>query len=120
MTDLLTLTVALSSADLDAIAERVAAILVERADPLREANYVTVPEAAALLGVTEKTIRNYVSSGRLTRHGAPRRPLVSREEVVALARGEGRQALQVNARRPSPRRPRAQERTFTSRARENR
>jgi transposase-like protein len=47
---------------------------------------VTVQRAADLVGVQPKTIRNWIAAGRLTRHGAPRRPLVLRAEVEQLRR----------------------------------
>ena len=47
---------------------------------------VTVERAADLVGVSPKTIRNWIASGTLTRQGAPRRPLVLRAEVEQLRR----------------------------------
>jgi hypothetical protein len=112
----LTLAVTLAPEQLDALAERVADILAERQATAEVAgDYITPTVAAGMLGVSAKTIRNMVSDGRLTRHGAPRRPLVARDEVLALARGEGRQPRE-NVRRPSAR-PRRSARTFTARAR---
>ena len=43
--------------------------------------YVTVPRAAEMLGVSEKTVRNWLSAGRLQKFGAPRRRLVLRAEI---------------------------------------
>lgn len=45
---------------------------------------VGLDEAAALAGVSSRTIGNWCSRGRLTRYGVPRRPLVDREELLAL------------------------------------
>lgn len=116
MTSALTLSVSLTDDDLDALAERVATILAARSmDAAPAGDHLAVPAAAALLGVSPKTVRNYLASGRLTRHGAPRRPLVARVEVEAMARGEARARPAERVRRPSRARP--AERTFTARAR---
>lgn len=109
----------LSPGQVDELARRVAEILAERAAPApAPAAFVTLAEAAALLGVSAKTVRNMMGEkdGRLSRHGAPRRPLVARVEVEALAAGAGREKPTERVRRPD-RPPREPSRTFTSRAR---
>lgn len=87
MTPPITLPVTLAPGDLDLIADRVAAILAARAPVQPASAYIVVGEAARILGISPKTIQNYLSAGRLTRHGGPRRPLVARAEVEALAAG---------------------------------
>lgn len=99
------LTVRLDPADLETLAQRVAELLADRtpvAAPGPAPDMLTVPQAAALLGVTPKTVTNYLSAGRLARGGVPKRPLVSREEVEALARGEARPRPAQRVRRPGP------------------
>jgi hypothetical protein len=43
-----------------------------------------VADAAKLAGLARKTIHNYLSEGRLTRHGLPGVPMVSRAELLGL------------------------------------
>lgn len=117
MNDLLSFTVELSPGQVEQIATRVAAILADRSAPAPPPGaFVTVAEAAALLGVRPKTVANYLSSGRLTRHGGPRRPLVARAEVEAFASGGGRERPAEHTPRRR-RRPRHAGPTFTDRAR---
>lgn len=92
--------------DLSALARALAELPDEELRPLRErlapraptragpaTPYLTTAEAAVLLGYGENLARGrrrvyeLVSDGRLTRHGAGRRLLVSREEVERLAAG---------------------------------
>lgn len=48
---------------------------------------ITLPEAGGRLGLTERTIRNYVAAGRLTGYRiGPRAIRVDAHEVEALAR----------------------------------
>ena len=58
------------------LVDRIRTVLGDRHEP-----FISVGRAADLLGVTPKTIRNWISSGRLGRYGAPRRPLVARSDV---------------------------------------
>lgn len=115
----LTVEVTLTVEQLEVIAERVATILAERSEQVGYAeatcSFVSIAEAARLLGVTAKTVQNMVSDGRLSRHGGPRRPLASRSEVTALAAGEGREKPAQAVTRASRVR-REPSRTFTSRA----
>ncbi|MFN8109170.1 MAG: helix-turn-helix domain-containing protein [Thermoleophilia bacterium] len=90
----------LDGEQLTAIAEAVAEILDARQAALDPV--LTVARAAELLGVTEKTVRNMLSDGRLTRHGAPRRPLVSREQVTRLALGDTPARTSPGMRRRAP------------------
>jgi excisionase family DNA binding protein len=62
--------------------------------------FLTVQEAARLAGVTPKTIHNWLSSGRLVRHGVPRRPLVDRKELEDLLRPRTKQTRRIHHRVP--------------------
>jgi excisionase family DNA binding protein len=93
-------TVVLTDDQLELIASRVAAILAA-APPTGGDPLVSVDEAARMLGVTRKTVANMLSDGRLTRHGASRRPLVARAEVEAMRNP----AAPQGASRTAPRRP---------------
>lgn len=48
-----------------------------------DGDLVSVSRAAQLRGVSEKTIRNWLAAGDLSRHGSPRAPLVDRHELMA-------------------------------------
>lgn len=50
----------------------------------RSDDLVSVPVASGMLGVAEKTVRNWLSSGKLTPYGAPRRRLVAVVEIDEL------------------------------------
>ena len=65
------------------------------AEPLGLGDYLTVGEAAATLGVSRSTLRNWDKAGKLKpfRHPVNRYRLYSREELDALLR-------KVQARRP--------------------
>lgn len=73
----------LTDDQLEQIAERVAEILADR-EPAPE--MMTFGEAGQMAGVSPRTVANWCSgaSPRLTRYGVPRRPLVSRAELLAL------------------------------------
>lgn len=70
------------------IAQEVARILATSAPspetPTDARDLLRVSEAAALSGLSRKTIYNYQSEGRLMRHGLPRAPMVSRAELLGL------------------------------------
>jgi hypothetical protein len=74
--------------------------------------HLTVREAAGLAGVAPKTIQNWLSDGRLIRHGVPRRPLVDRVELENLLRPRESRITQIH--RSAPKRGSAR---FTARAR---
>jgi hypothetical protein len=101
--------IVLDAQQVEAIARSVLELIGEPEQPTAETtDLISVAQAAELAGVAPKTITNWLSSGRLTRHGAPRRPLVSRDEVLTLlapaSPPEGRSARQT---RPAKRRPSA-------------
>ena len=50
----------------------------------RSDDLVPVSVASEMLGVAEKTVRNWLSCGRLTPYGAPRRRLVAVVEIDGL------------------------------------
>jgi hypothetical protein len=75
------LTVILTDEQVEAIALRVADLLADRLASERVPKLLTVAQAAELAGVSAKTIRNWISAGRLSRHGAPRAPRVARGEL---------------------------------------
>ena len=117
-------TVTLSVGQLEALVEPLVQRAVERALAERMpsaagvASHVPVAVAARLLGMAPKTVANMLADGRLTRYGAPRRPLVALEEVeaITLRRGRDRPPLAPVPPRPAQARPRAAG-TFSSRAR---
>ena len=59
--------------------------LLRRELAVDSGDLVTVARAAELRGVSPKTIRNWLSSGRLTRHGDTRAPLVDRSELTSIS-----------------------------------
>jgi excisionase family DNA binding protein len=83
------LTITLPTDTAEAIAQRAAAIVLERlsAEP-RIAEYLTVSEAAEYLRAKPQRIYDLLSSGRLTRHKDGRRVLVSRAEIDAYLAGQ--------------------------------
>jgi excisionase family DNA binding protein len=62
--------------------------------------FLTVQEAARLAGVAPKTVHNWLSDGRLVRHGVPRRPLVDRKELEDLLRPRTKQTHRIHHRVP--------------------
>jgi Helix-turn-helix domain len=52
--------------------------------PTEDRELLRVSEAAALVGLSPKTLYNYRSEGRLTRHGLPGAAMVSRTELLGL------------------------------------
>jgi len=103
----LDLLVTLTDAQLEAIAHRVAELLAEGRASEPAAELLTVSQAAELAGVTRKTIANWLSAGRLRRHGVARRPRVSRVEVEALLAPQRPQA-EPSSRRGKPTAPTGQ------------
>jgi excisionase family DNA binding protein len=72
------------------IAEVVCEILDARMGDIsgtRTSEWITVEEAAQILGLAKKTIYAMFADGRLTRHGTRGRALVAIGEVHALALG---------------------------------
>jgi excisionase family DNA binding protein len=71
----------------DALVERVAAVVVERlaerASTAERSEYLNVSEAAELLRCSRQRVYDLVSSGRLTRYRDGSRVLVSRAELDA-------------------------------------
>lgn len=58
--------------------------------PVTRADYVTIAEAAEMLGVSARTINNYFRAGRLTRTRiSPKLVLLARQEVLDLLAGRG-------------------------------
>jgi excisionase family DNA binding protein len=82
------ITITLTDAQLDAIAERVAAKLADRRQPTAAdaKRWMTVAEASDYLACSRQRVYDLRSSGRLSRHGDGRRGLVDREELDALVR----------------------------------
>lgn len=83
----------LSAAELVSLADA-----LERAKGVRDADagdrpLITVREAALRAGVSPKTVVNWLSAGRLTRHGVPRHPMVKRAELDELLAPRERPAL---------------------------
>ncbi|MBI2684015.1 MAG: hypothetical protein HYX33_01270 [Actinobacteria bacterium] len=117
-------TVTLSVRQLEALVEPLVQRAVERALAERMpsaagvASHVPVAVAARLLGMAPKTVANMLADGRLTRSGAPRRPLVALDEIEAIThrRVRERPPLAPVPPRPTQVRPRAAG-TFSSRAR---
>jgi hypothetical protein len=77
------ITLVLTDDQLRQIASAVASLLREE-QSTAPPPMLGLDEAAALAGVTPRTISNWISRGRLTRYGVPRRPLVARDELLAL------------------------------------
>jgi excisionase family DNA binding protein len=74
---------------LEALAERVAAILAARvAMPARRSPYVSVDEAAEYLRCARQRVYDLCSAGRLTRYKDGARVLISIDELDAYLRGE--------------------------------
>ena len=77
-----------SRAFIEAVALEVAELLGHRA-PDRASDYVTVPEAAALLRCSSrKRVDDLLSQGKLTRIKDGRRTLIARTEVDRYLAGE--------------------------------
>jgi len=83
---LMDLTVTLTDAQLEAIAPRVAELLADRraSEPVPE--LLPVAPAAQLAGVSAKTIRNWLSTGKLPRTGSR----IARTDLMALLAGPQR------------------------------
>ena len=121
--DTIDATVTLSVRQLEALVEPLVQRAVERA--LDEhmpasagiASHVPVAVAARLLGMAPKTVANMLSDGRLTRYGAPRRPLVALEEIQAITHSRGRETAILPAVRPRSGRGQRRAATFSARAR---
>ena len=73
----------LDAAAVEVVAERAAAIVLERLGSVDESPLLTVPEAAAWLRCGRQRVDDLLSQGRLTRHKDGARTLVSRVELVA-------------------------------------
>lgn len=102
------LVVTLTDAQLEAIAHRVAELLSDRLASEPAPELLTVSQAAELAGVTRKTIANWLSAGRLRRHGVARRPWVSRVELEALLAPQLPQGTEPSSRRGKPSAPTGQ------------
>ena len=103
MSDPVRIEVVLDEAAVDAIADAVADRVLERLDT-REPPFLTVAEAADLAGVSTATVRRWIRSGRLTRHGgSPRRPLVERQALVDLLRGADTMGTETSGAAPRER-----------------
>jgi excisionase family DNA binding protein len=94
---------------------RVAELSADRRAPEPAPELLTVAQAAELAGVSVKTVRSWLSNGRLTRHGPPRHPVVARSELLALLAGPPRSRTLRRARTPKRGQPAG---TFTGLARE--
>jgi len=110
------LTITLTDAQLEQIAEREAVVLTDRApsEPVRD--LLTVAHAAQLAGVSPKTVHNWLSAKRLRRLGVRGRPLISRVEIVALIAAKPARRAR-NRGKPEHARARAPEATFSDLAR---
>jgi excisionase family DNA binding protein len=73
----------LDAAAVEAVAERAAALVLERLGPVNESPLLTVPEAAAWLRCGRQRVDDLLSQGRLIRHKDGARTLVSRAELAA-------------------------------------
>ncbi|MBI2373129.1 MAG: helix-turn-helix domain-containing protein [Deltaproteobacteria bacterium] len=74
----------------DALREVKAAIEANAAQPKQEpssSERLTIAEAALVANVSEKTIRNWMKAGFLTRHGKGKAVRLSRTELLALRDG---------------------------------
>jgi Helix-turn-helix domain len=78
------LAIELSDDQIIDIASCVADVLSERFGRSLDCDLLTLDDAAALAGVKRATVANWLSRGRLARHGVPRKPMVSRQDVLAL------------------------------------
>jgi excisionase family DNA binding protein len=79
------LEVTLTDEQLDELAERAAAIVLERTGPTPSAGrFVTVPEAAELLRCRRQRVDDLLSQRRLSRFKEGGRTLLDRAEVEAL------------------------------------
>ena len=82
----------LPPAAVDVIAERAAAIVLERlaaeCTPASSSPYLTIPEAAELLRCKRQRVDDLLSQGRLTRYKDGDRTLVSRAEIEAMLTGD--------------------------------
>lgn len=58
--------------------------MIEKDRPQGEVDYLRVPAAAALIGLSPATIRKYLHDGVLPRHKAGRCVLIRRADVLAL------------------------------------
>ena len=94
------LEIELTPAQVRELAGLVAGIL--RDESLAAPELIAAGEAAELAGVSRKTIANWLASGRLTRDGVARRPLVSRAELadlLATPRPTGQRTVRSASRR---------------------
>jgi excisionase family DNA binding protein len=71
----------------NAIAERAAALVLERLTPTAASEYLNVDDAAELLRCERQRIYDLCSSGRLRRYKDGARVLVSRAEIEAYLLG---------------------------------
>jgi excisionase family DNA binding protein len=82
------LEVVLTDEQLDAIAQRAAALILARAQPSPAGPYLSVDEAAELLRAKPQRVYDLLSSGRLTRRKDGSRVLVERAEIERMLAGE--------------------------------
>jgi hypothetical protein len=99
------LTVTLTDDQMAALAHRVGELLRDQSPtqeaPTDDRELLRVAEAPAVVGLSRKTIYNYLSDGRLTRYGQSRVPMVSRSQLLALI---GRDVLEPGRQAPARRR----------------
>ena len=73
---------------IDSLAERVAAIVLERLDAAPDRKWLTVDSAAEYIDRTPDAIRGLVKRGELTAHKPDGRLQLDREELDGWMRGE--------------------------------
>jgi excisionase family DNA binding protein len=86
---------------LEAVAQRVTALVLAELAPLRSP-YMTVPEAAAYMRCSRQRVDDLLSQGRLTRRKDGARTLVERAEVDAYLGRSGAANGDAPAMPPAP------------------
>lgn len=81
------LTLELPNALIDTLAERVAAIVLERLEAAPDTRWLTVDRAAEYLGRTPEAIRGLVKRGELTTYKPDGRLQLDRQELDRWMRG---------------------------------
>jgi excisionase family DNA binding protein len=81
----------LSDEVVDQIADRAAALVLERLDAVIASRWMSVTEAAAYARCSVQHIYDMRSDGRLQRHGDPGHALVDRRELDAYLEGGRRE-----------------------------
>jgi len=88
VTDIGPLALELPNALIETLAQRVAAIVLERLEGTSNRRWLTVDQAADYLGRTPEAIRGLVKRGELTAYKPDGRLQLDREELDAWMRGD--------------------------------